>query len=236
MDDDAVPMAELAAQLADPSRVKLVLNLMDGEARTASELAFAANLSAPSASMHLAKLVRARILSVRSEGRNKYYWISSSAMAHAIEAISVAAGSPVSIDGRGPARRLQFANPWAFARTCYDHLAGRLGVELADALQRRGFLVPDNSTYEITPKGDIFLDDLGVDRSQLYGRRSFATQCQDWTERRSHIGGALGAALLREILAKGWLAKSRIPRLLRLTSRGESELCAKLGLAARKRG
>jgi DNA-binding transcriptional ArsR family regulator len=113
MDEDNASLVELAGQLADPSRVMLVLNLMDGNARTASELAFAANLSAPSASMHLAKLVRAHILAVKSEGRNKYYRISSAAMAHAIEAMSAATSAPVSIEGRHVARRLQFANPWA---------------------------------------------------------------------------------------------------------------------------
>jgi DNA-binding transcriptional ArsR family regulator len=233
--DDVASMAELASQLADPSRVRLVLNLMDGNARTASELAFAANLSAPSASMHLAKLVRARVLSVKSEGRNKYYRISGSAMAHAIEAMSTAIGSSVSIEGRHPGRRLQFANPWAFARTCYDHLAGWLGVELADAIERHEHLVASGGRYQLTSNGEIFLQELGIDCAQLYGRRAFATQCLDWTERRSHIGGALGAALLSEMLRKGWLAKSRIPRLLRLTLRGESELGQRLGLAPRRK-
>jgi DNA-binding transcriptional ArsR family regulator len=230
MNEDAVSVAGLATLLADPSRVKLVLNLMDGSARTASELAFAANLSAPSASMHLAKLVRAHILTVKSEGRNKYYRIASSAMAHAIEAMSTAVHSTVSIEGRQPARRLQFANPWAFARTCYDHLAGRLGVDLADALQRRECLVISGGTYQLTSKGTIVLDEFGIDSAQVYARRAFATQCLDWTERRSHIGGALGAALLSAMMKKGWLAKSRIPRLLRLTASGESELSRKLGL------
>ena len=235
MDDNAAPIAELATQLADPSRVKLVLTLMDGNARAASELAFAANLSAPSASMHLAKLVRAHILTVKSQGRNKYYRISGSAMAHAIEAISVAAASPVSVKGRHPSRRFQFANPWAFARTCYDHLAGRLGVELADALLRHEYLVISGGAYKVTPEGETFLSELGIDCSQLYGRRVFATQCLDWTERRSHIGGALGALLLSALLRKGWLANSRVPRLVRLTGRGESELSRQLALAPRKR-
>jgi DNA-binding transcriptional ArsR family regulator len=235
MDDDAVAVAGLATLLADPSRVKLVLNLMDGSARTARELAFAASLSAPSASMHLAKLVRARVLAVKSEGRNKYYRISSSAMAHAIEAMAVAVGASVSIDGHNPARRLQFANPWAFARTCYDHLAGRLGVDLADALESGEYLVTSGGTYKLTSKGEIFLNEFGVDCPELYARRAFATQCLDWTERRSHIGGALGAALLSAMLRKGWLAKSRIPRLLRLTTSGESELGRKLGLVPQRK-
>jgi len=235
MDDDAASVAELGMLFADPSRVKLVLNLMDGSARTARELALAANLSAPSASMHLAKLVRARVLAVKSQGRNKYYRIANSAMAHAIEAMSGAAGASVSIDGHNPARRLQFANPWAFARTCYDHLAGRLGVDLADTLERREYLVTGGGIYQPTSKGEMFLDEFGIDCAQLHARRAFATQCLDWTERRSHIGGALGAALLSAMLKKGWLAKSRIPRLLRLTASGESELGRKLGLALQRK-
>ena len=115
--------------------------------------------------------------------------------------------------------------------TCYDHLAGRLGVEFADALQQREYLVTSGGAYEPTSKGEIFLNEFGIDCLQLSSRRALATQCLDWTERRSHIGGALGAGLLSAMLKKGWLAKSRIPRLLRLTAAGESELRRKLGLA-----
>jgi hypothetical protein len=185
--------------------------------------------------MHLARLVRAAILTVKSEGRNRYYRISSSAIAHAIEAMSVAVDTSVSIEGHDPGRRLQFANPWAFARTCYDHLAGTLGVELADALQMRERVLRSGGTYQLTSKGESLINEFGIDCAQLNVRRAFATQCMDWTERRSHIGGALGAALLNAMLRKGWLAKSRIPRLLRLTTSGESELGRKLGLVPQRK-
>jgi DNA-binding transcriptional ArsR family regulator len=139
--DDAADMAYIAARLADRTRMAMVLYLMDGQARTATELSLATNVSAASASMHLAKLVSAGILIATQNGRNKYYRIASPVMAHAVEAISAVVRAPLPI--REPAqdrRRAQMANPWAFARTCYDHLAGLLGVELAGALEERNYL------------------------------------------------------------------------------------------------
>src|SRR5262245_1638135 len=124
---DSSYLAKMAAQLADPSRAEIVLLLMDGSSRRATELALAVNISAPSASMHLAKLVDAGILSVTQDGRSKYYRIATPAMAHAVEALAIAANLPVPDDDRGLGPTIRKANPWAFARTCYDHLAGLVG-------------------------------------------------------------------------------------------------------------
>jgi DNA-binding transcriptional ArsR family regulator len=229
MDEDT-RLADLAAQLADRSRTTMILSLMDGGSRPGGELALLANLSAPSASMHLAKLVRAGILNVRSQGRNKYYRIATPAMAHAIEALGVAS----SLTSHGRTERKLFANPWGFARTCYDHLAGRLGVELALALQRRAYLRGKGRDFELTRAGGIWLKEFGVDCQALKNKkRSFAPQCLDWTERRYHIAGALGSALLIRMFELGWLKKAWVPRLVRLTIKGETELSRRLSVVVR---
>jgi len=226
--DDWAQLADLAAQLADRSRTTMVLSLMDGSSRPASELARLSNLSAASASMHLAKLVRSGILMVRSEGRNKYYRIATPAMAHAIEALGVASSS-LAIRAKG--ERTLIANPWGFARTCYDHLAGRLGVELALALQRCAYVRLEGRDFKLTPAGRIWLKEIEVDWQALESmKRSFAPQCLDWTERRYHIAGALGSALLARMFELGWLKKAWAPRLVRLTTKGEIELKRRLSL------
>jgi DNA-binding transcriptional ArsR family regulator len=231
--DDAAEMAFIAARLADRSRMAMVVSLMDGQARTSTDLGLAVNVSAPSASMHLAKLVQAGILIATENGRNKYYRIASPAIAHAVEAIAAAVRAPLPI--REPAeerRRHQTANPWAFARACYDHLAGWLGVELADALERRDYVRPGGrAIYVVTSNGIAWMKSIGIDWEQVADqRRESVTQCLDWTEQRSHIGGALGAALFHQMLRLEWVVKSRIPRLIRVTHKGESEFEKQLSL------
>jgi hypothetical protein len=179
--------------------------------------------------MHLAKLVGAGILSATRVGRNKYYRIANPSMAHAIEALAIAADLPLPSGSRG---LIQAANPWAFARTCFDHLAGLLGVEVTTALERHDFVRQDGSaSYAVTDAGAEFFAELGIDCDQLRTeRRALATQCLDWSERRSHLGGALGAALLNAMCKLGWVAKSRIPRLVRVTLKGETELKKRLSI------
>jgi DNA-binding transcriptional ArsR family regulator len=226
------PLVEIAAQLADNSRVTMVLELMDGSSKTASELAIAANISAPSASMHLAKLVNAGILGVTQEGRHKFYRITNTSVAHAVEALAVAADLPLPNQDSGKRGIIKGANPWAFARTCFDHLAGLLGVAVTTALQRHDYIRQDGAEgYIATPKGKTWFAGMEIDCDQLEKeRRAFATRCLDWSERRSHIGGALGAALFIGMHKMGWIAKSRIPRLIRLTLKGEGELRDRLSI------
>jgi len=206
----------------------MVLSLMDGSSRPASELALLANLSAASASMHLAKLVRSGILVAKSQGRNKYYRIATPSMAHAVEALGVASQS-FTVHPRS--ERPLLTNPWGFARTCYDHLAGKLGVELALALQRRAYVKLEGRAFELTTAGATWLEEIGIDCQSLEDRkRLFAPQCLDWTERRYHIAGALGSALLTRMFELGWLKKAWAPRLVRLTARGQIELKRRLSL------
>lgn len=225
--EDAENLATLSGHLADPVRAAIVLNLMDGSSQPTGELQIAANISPSSASLHLSRLVNANVLSVIRRGRLKYYRISSAAVAHAIEALSVIA-SPVEAVrqvARSP------VNPFSFARTCYDHLAGKLGVEIVSALQAQKIIRLAGTKFDVTHAGYEWLQDFGLDCDTLrQEKRSFATQCLDFTERRYHLGGALGAAFLSRMVELGWLTKSRVPRAVRLTAKGRTELGGRLHL------
>ena len=225
--EDAHKLAALSGQLADPARAAIVLNLMDGSSQPTGELQVAANVSPSSASLHLSKLVNANVLSVVKRGRLKYYRISSAAVAHAIEALNVIASPGVAV--RQAARSP--VNPFSFARTCYDHLAGKLGVEIVSALQAQQIIRPVGKQFEVTNSGCEWFEAFGMDLEALrVERRLFATQCLDFTERRYHLGGALGAAFLSRLIDLKWLAKSRIPRSVRLTANGQSELAKRFSL------
>jgi DNA-binding transcriptional ArsR family regulator len=225
--DEANQLAKLSAQLADPARATIVVSLMDGSSRPTGELQISANVSPSSASMHLSKLVNARILTVVKQGRLKYYRIATAAVAHAVEALSIVALSGTAIQ---KAARSSL-NPFAFARTCYDHLAGKLGVQIVTALQGQNVIRATGKGYEVTASGSVWLSDMGINCKELQPRnRLFAAQCLDFTERRHHLAGALGAALLERMVEMGWIVKSRVPRAVRLTAKGKIELSKRLRL------
>jgi DNA-binding transcriptional ArsR family regulator len=225
--DEANRLANLSAQLADPVRAAIVVSLMDGSSRPTGELQISANVSASSASTHLSKLVSARILTVVKQGRIKYYRIATAAVAHAVEALSIVA-SPGAVIQRAARSSL---NPFSFARTCYDHLAGKLGVEIATAIQQKNVIRASGASYEVTASGSVWLKEMGVDWQKLQSeRRLFATQCLDFTERRHHLSGALGAALLERMVELGWIVRSRVPRAVRLSAKGKTELRERLCL------
>lgn len=227
MEEEAKRLAEVSAQLADPARAAMVLKLMDGSTRPTGELMLEANVSSSSASIHLAKLVRAKLLKVSKMGRHKYYRITTAAVAHAVEALETIA-SPLGALGVAARSRL---NPFAFARTCFDHLAGKVGVQVAIALQKEGLLQASGKEYEVTGKGSKWLADMGINVGELEaGRRMLAPQCLDFTERHPHVAGALGAALLQRMIDLGWIRKTRVPRAVRLTPTGTSELSKRLRL------
>lgn len=227
MDEEAQHLADISANLADPARAAMVLTLMDGSSRPTGDLMIAANLSPSSASMHLAQLVRARLLKVTKEGRNKYYRIATAAVAHAVEALETIASPTAAFR---VAARSRF-NPFALARTCFDHLAGKTGVQLATALQKEGLLRASGKNYEVTEKGSYWLTDIGINWQELLGgRRMFAPQCLDFTERHHHIAGALGAALLERMIQLDWIRRTRVPRAVRVTETGRAELNKRLRL------
>jgi len=187
-----------AAMLADPSRAAMVLALMDGRSRSAKKLALDAGVTAQTASLHLRKLVNAKLLVAKAEGRNKYFSLAGSEVAQAVEALSEISTRAVP----AAARELRFA------RCCYDHLAGRLGVALTERLLR---------------PGNTVLRDLEIDLAALEtSRRPLFRCCTDWTERRPHIAGALGAALLTYYKRQRWLEPVENSRKLLVTPAGRS--------------
>jgi DNA-binding transcriptional ArsR family regulator len=226
MDAD-VDVAGVAGLLADPARVAILDVLHSGRAHAAGELARVAGVTAPTASAHLRRLLDGGLVAVEAQGRHRYYRLAGPAVAEAMEALAlIAAPRPVQ-----SLRQSQRAQALRFARTCYDHLAGAVGVAIAESLLRAGALRPlGGRDYEVTPEGEQLLGDLGVDVAELRRqRRAFARWCLDWTERTPHLSGALGAALLARLLHLGWLAPGPVPRGLVLTDAGRDRLAQALG-------
>src|SRR5437016_3165924 len=214
-------IAFVAGLLADRTRAIICLALAGGEARPAGELAARAGVSAQTASNHLAKLVAGRILRVEQQGRWRYYRLAGADVGYAVEALAVVAPplhNPFAGDDvNGAARRLRNA------RTCYSHLAGRLGVALADALVAEGWLEDDGRGYRVTTKGARSLRALGIETNGRRGQAP-ARWCLDWTERRPHVAGPVGTALAELALARGWVRRLRGTRALLVTSSGRTQL------------
>jgi DNA-binding transcriptional ArsR family regulator len=210
----AYPICQIATLLAHPARSAMLMCLLDGRAVPAGELCQHANISAQSGSAHLSKLVDGGLLAVWKQGRSRYFELANPGVANLLEAFGVVATRP-NLDA---ARR----NPLRFARTCYDHLAGVLAVALTNSLEKRGLLVEnDLRAYEITKGGTEFFRGLGVNWEEwLSKRRQPARQCLDWTERKPHLAGSLGAAMLHFFLTERWIARLPGSRAVRLTERG----------------
>jgi len=222
-------IAEIAALAGDPARANILSALLDGRAMTATELAYAAHVTPQTASAHLAKLTEAGLISATPSGRHRYFRLTSAKVAQMLESI----GS-VAIDNRPRFRPLsRQAAQLRDARVCYDHLAGRLGVAIADAMIRRGYIVIEDEGGHLTDAGTRYLSELGIDLYDpaLQRRRHMCRACLDWTERRPHIGGAIGAALAERLLAMGWVARAKDSRAVTLTAAGERGLRDGLGMS-----
>jgi hypothetical protein len=202
--------------------------LLDGRARTSTELALAADVGPSTASIHLQRLHERRLVRVFAQGKRRYYALERADVARALEALSVVAGSPRTIASRTP-------HPLRFARSCYDHLAGTVGVALHDRLQHMRWFhtVPGERTaYALTPTGATALEALGIDLTATEAtRRRFAFGCVDWSERRPHLAGALGAALLTHALARRWVSRDLDTRALSVTPFGRREMRKRFGLS-----
>ncbi|MET9019297.1 winged helix-turn-helix domain-containing protein [Actinopolymorpha sp. NPDC004070] len=221
-----VDLARIAGLLADRSRAAMLLAMFDGRAWTASELARAAEIAPSTASEHLARLVSGGLATVVTQGRHRYYRLAGTEIAEAIEPLLLIA-PPTPVTSLRAASR---GRALAAARTCYDHLAGRAGVALADALRARGILTDDGPT--LTPAGRDALTEFGVDVAGLArGRRPLVRDCLDWTERRSHLAGAVGAALTERLFALEWLTRVGTGRGVRVTGAGEDGLRTTFGMA-----
>ena len=221
-------IATSAFLIADPARAAMLVSLLDGGARPAGELAYAAGVTAQTASSHLGKLLAGGLLLVETEGRHRYYRLAGAHVALALE--HLASIDPVRAVRRKPpspeARSLQFA------RCCYDHLAGRLGVAVTQGLQQRGMLIAQaDKQFEVTPAGIAWFAGIGLEVAGLKpGRRGLARQCLDWTERQHHLAGPLGVQLMRQLCANGWLRRSRSSRAVQVTPKGWAGLREQLGV------
>ena len=214
---ESAQIAEIAALVGDPARANMLSALMDGRALTAGELAYAAGVSPQTTSGHLGKLSTANLVVQMKQGRHRYYRLAGPQVGQMLEGImNVALHAPPRYQ---PKSRVD--EQMRHARTCYDHIAGVLGVALADAMTARDFVVLGDEAGEVTPAGEEFLAKLGVDLSGARAkRRVFCRPCLDWTERRPHIGGAVGAALARRCLELKWVERVRDHRALAVTPAG----------------
>jgi DNA-binding transcriptional ArsR family regulator len=220
--DDEPDIARIANLLADPGRAKILRTLIDGTRRPAGELAYTANISAQSASAHLAKLVDGGLLAQEAQGRHRYFRLANAQVADAIESL---ASLSVAVRPRAPRSPLpsksvpvQFLN----ARTCYDHLAGEIAVQVCEAMLKGRWLTAEARDFRVTRLGERELAALDVDLAAARrSRRVFARACVDLTQRRPHIGGALGAALLDLYVARGWILRARRSRVVTITPKGQ---------------
>ena len=221
-------ISSLGSLLADPGRSAMLLALLEGRALPAGELARAAAVSAQSASAHLAKLSRGGLITVQREGRCRYYKLAGPRVANALEALgAISTVRPVAEYTTAKADQSML-----LARSCYDHLAGRVGVALTETMQKQRIIVTEGERdYRVTARGVEWLGELGIEMELLKkSKRNVARRCLDWTERRPHVAGALGAALMQHFLAEGWLARMRESRALRVTQKGQKSFTA-LGVA-----
>lgn len=209
-------IARLAAPLADPARARMVTLLMDGRARTVTELGTATGLTKASASEHAARLLDAGLLAAERQGRHKYLRLASPAVARLIEAMMTLAPAPDQRFGpRDPALRE--------ARLCYNHLAGALGVRLYQSLSTRGFLAHAPGGLDLTDPGRTFCLSLGLTAQDLAPARApLCRDCLDWSERQSHLGGRLGRLLLSRMESQGWLHRHDGSRALTVTPAGRA--------------
>jgi len=210
-------LAALAAAIADRTRARMLCLLMDGRAYTATEITAAVDVSASTASSHLAKLLEQNLLTCIKQGRYRYFRLSGQEVAQLLETLMGLAGVEKSRVKSSTPKSLQFA------RTCYDHMAGDVAVKLHDCFFARGWLNGEFE-YVLTDSGREGLSALGVDVSPPLSRRQFACSCLDWSERKSHLGGALGAALLIAFEKQAWVQRRLDSRELVFTSRGKQAL------------
>lgn len=221
-------IAHIASLIGDPARAVMLSALMGGQALAAGELAAQAGITAQTASGHLARLIDAGLLAVERQGRHRYYRLATAAVPEALHALMLlAASGPTRHQPPGPRDRAM-----RLARTCYDHMAGRLAVALTDHFSASGYLTLADGVGLVSPTGRHFFADLGLALEDAPTRRPFCRTCMDWSERRLHLAGTLGAALLDRFLALDWVTRSSASRALTITPAGDRDLLSHIGLPA----
>jgi DNA-binding transcriptional ArsR family regulator len=225
---DAV-VSTIAAAIGEPTRARILYCLVDGHARTSTELSIVAGVSPSTTSVHLDRLKETHLVNVAVQGKHRFYSLAGPDVARVLEGLSfLAGGSRDKVPASAPGRL-------AAARTCYDHLAGRMGVLIHDRFKELEWLSArpkgEDNAYELTSNGTKALQALGIDIEATRGlRRRFASACLDWSERRPHLGGALGAAVLKLALKRKWVIQDLDSRALGVTSLGRREMMTRFGL------
>jgi DNA-binding transcriptional ArsR family regulator len=222
-------VSRIAAAIGEPARARMLYCLMDGHARTSTELAMVAEVNPSTASVHLNRLKTDRLVKVLAQGKHRYYSLEGPNVATVLEGLSVLAGG--SRDQFVPTTPSRLRS----ARTCYDHLAGTVGVALHDRFRALRWLAArsnfNDNAYDLTTGGSKAFEALGIDIAAVRTlRRRFACACLDWSERRPHLGGALGAALLQLALKKKWVVHDLDSRALDVTKFGRREILTRFGL------
>ncbi|MFJ6209436.1 ArsR/SmtB family transcription factor [Lysinibacillus sp. NPDC092081] len=212
-------MAEIASLLGETSRATMLASMMDGRFHTASELAYMAAIKPQTASFHLAKLVDGKLVKVEKQGRHRYFQLADEEIAHLLESF-LAISPPPEVRSLKQSSQMKLLQG---ARTCYDHLAGKLGVRLTESLVNAGYLKLEEKQFLITSKGAQFFTDFGLDLDDLKRkRRSFSHACLDWSERRYHLAGALGQGMLTHFLSLGWVTRVPSIRAIKVTEKGRA--------------
>ena len=223
-------VAIIASLVSEPSRAAILTVLMDGRYHPVNELAYMASIKPQTASFHLSKMVNASIVTVEKQGRHRYYGIQNQEVAQVMESLLLIA-PPIEIKSFKQATEDKAIR---LARTCYDHLAGELGVQLTDYLIQNGILYEETKEFIVTEKGWEFLTDFQIDlRAAEKKRRSFSHKCLDWSERRHHLAGAIGSALLERLLELNWVEKKKKTRAIKITPKGKKGLKETFSIEAR---
>ena len=221
-------MARIAGAIGEPARARMLFCLMDGHARTSTELAIVADVATSTASAHLNRLKAEHLVKVITQGKHRFYSLEGPKVARVLEGLSVLVDQPRPKFIPNTPERLRAA------RVCYDHMAGHLGVLLHDSFKHRKWLSPSsgsNDSYELTLEGVKAIEALGIDVEETRKlRRRFAYACLDWSERRPHLGGALGAALLKLAIKRKWVAQDLDSRAIRVTNTGRREMFTRFGV------
>ena len=210
-------ISRIAALIGDPARANILTALMDGRALTASELAQEAGVTLSTASGHLSKLTEAALLQQRKQGRHKYFELADGDVAAVLEGLMGLAANRGAQRVRTGPRDAQIRN----ARVCYNHLAGQLGVQMFQSLVQRGYLAEAGSDVALTVRGEAFVQEFGIDLAALKRQRAvLCRSCLDWSERRTHLAGSLGRAMLARMEHLGWMRRDKESRAVRVTAKG----------------
>jgi DNA-binding transcriptional ArsR family regulator len=218
----------ISALLCEPTRARMLWNLLDGRAYTAGELSLVADTSPTSASNHLSKLLESEIVKVEIQGRHRYYSLSNAEVAYAVESLA-------NLTNNGATKSIQKEpehNGVKYCRTCYDHLAGFVGVKIVETLEAKGFLVKSKNAYLVSDEGWEWFSYFAISKENFTNnRRPLTRQCLDWSERRPHLAGQLGATFLNKMLERKWFKRVEFSRELVATAKGRQEIYELLGVA-----